>query len=257
MTIMNTDEDHERWAELAAGHVLSSLDDADQALYVEHAALCSSCQELERELSATLADLAQVPAQVTPPSSLKASIMRAVIEDDGKHTAPVVSIGGRSPVIDITDVRPGSRKAINKHAWLTAVAAAGVVIAATVVGVNLTGHQQASVATRCAKEHCPTVALRADGHQVATVMVLGKIAYVQADGLPETPRGDSYVLWRISDGQPPVGIAAVRTRPTSGPVKVGSVPVLVSAVTTFALSEENGDSVPAAPTDVIAQGNAA
>ncbi|MGH8888188.1 MAG: hypothetical protein ACRDV3_00320 [Acidothermaceae bacterium] len=59
MTV-NTVEDHERWAERAAAHVLSAIDDAEDARYVEHAAACPACQELERELSATLADLAQI-----------------------------------------------------------------------------------------------------------------------------------------------------------------------------------------------------
>lgn len=242
MTTMDTD-DHERWAELAAGHVLSALDEADEATYLEHASTCSSCQQLERELSETIGELAHLPAQAAPPPSLRASIMRAVSEDDEKHTAEVVSITQSRG-------RTGHRPA-----WLVAAAAAAVVIVAGSVAWGLSGHKQESVAARCAKVHCPTVALDANGAQVATVMVLDQTAYLLANGLPATPSGHSYVLWRISNGKAPVGVAAVSTRPTGDPVKVGSIAVPVSEVATFAVSEEPGDSVPAAPTHLLASGN--
>lgn len=234
-------EDHERWAELAAGHVLSSLDETDEAAYLEHASHCDSCQQLERDLSITLGELATSTTPVTPPPSLRASIMREVLADDENHTAAVVSIGD-------------ARRTTRRPTWLVAAAAAAVVIVAGSVAWGLSGHKQASVAARCAKVHCPTVALDADGRQVATVMVLDKTAYLQANGLPATPAGHSYVLWRISKGQPPVGVAALRTTPTSAPVKAGPVAVPISGVESFAISEEPGDSVPAAPTHVVASG---
>jgi anti-sigma-K factor RskA len=88
-------------------------------------------------------------------------------------------------------------------------------------------------------------------------MVLNKVAYVQAQGLPATPSGRSYVLWRISGQGQAVPIAAVHTRPTQGPIKAGAMPVPITDVSRFALSVEAGDVVPAAPTDVIAEGTVA
>jgi Anti-sigma-K factor rskA, C-terminal len=258
VSTIDANEAHERWTELAAGHVLSSLDDADEALYLQHAAQCPICQELEREFSGALSDLAQLPARVTPPPSLKASIMRAVIEDDELHTAPVVSISGRRSVVDLTRMR--SRARSTKAVWWAAAAAAAavlVVVAGVFAWSGAGEHKQPSVAARCAAVHCPTVPLTADGKYVATVMVLDDVAYVQADGLPKTPPGHSYVLWSLSPGRAPVGVAAVRTAPTAGPVKAGAFTTPISQVASFALSEESGDAVPAAPTDVIANGNLA
>ena len=241
-------DDHERWAELAAGHVLSSLDEADEAAYLEHSSHCESCRQLERDLSVTLGELAQLPAQMAPPPTLRASIMKAVIEDDEKHTATVVPI-------ESTEKRSPTRPASRKLAWMGAAAAGIAIVVAGSIAWGIGGPKQASVAARCAKVHCPTVALDADGKQVATVMVLDKTAYLQADGLPATPSGHSYVLWRISAGTPPVGVGAVRIRPSASPVKAGAITIPVSAVASFALSEEPGDSVPAAPSHVIAQGS--
>jgi len=238
-------EDHERWAELAAGHVLSSLDEADEAAYLEHSSHCDSCRQLERDLSDTIGELAQSVPPVVPPPSLRTAIMRAVNEDDEKHTAAVVSIG------------EGSRRVhqlAQKPWWLVAAAAAVVVVVGSVAW-GLSGHKQQSVAARCAKAHCPTIALDAGGRQVATVMVLGETAYLQANGLPATPSGHSYVLWRISKGGSPVGVAAVRTSPSSDPVKAGSIVVPISDVASFAISDEPGETVPAAPTHVVASGS--
>ncbi len=96
-------EEHEEWSELAVGHVLSSLDDADEASYLEHAASCESCRELEREFSQTLADLALVAPTVAPPPSLKASIMAAIVEDK-PHSGVVI------PIDRHADARSTSRK---------------------------------------------------------------------------------------------------------------------------------------------------
>jgi len=241
-------DDHERWAELAAGHVLSSLDDADEAAYLEHSSHCESCRQLERDLSETLGELAQLPAQMAPPPSLRASIMKAVIEDDEKRTATVVPI-------DVADARPHGPTSTRKSVWMAAAAAGIAIVVAGSIAWGIGGHKQVSVAERCAKVACPTVALDADGKQVATVMVLDKTAYVMAEGLPATPSGHSYVLWRISAGKSPVGVGALHTKPSASPVKAGSITVPVSDVASFAISEEPGDAVPAAPTHVIAQGS--
>ncbi|HXR42255.1 MAG TPA: anti-sigma factor [Acidothermaceae bacterium] len=251
---------HEHWAELAAGHVLSALDDGDEAAYLEHAATCATCRELERELTATFADLAHASPQLVPQPSLKASIMNAVADDDAKHTAPVVAIeGGRRSVVDITD---GARRTVpvasTRPRWLSwpAAAAAAVVVlaAAGLISWGVAGGKKATIAAQCAKVHCPTATLQADGRQVGKVMVLDDVAYVEADGLPATPSGRSYVLWRVSGSNAPVGIAAMHTDSSADAVKAGALGVPVSRITAFAVSSEPGDTVPSAPTDVLAQG---
>jgi hypothetical protein len=173
-------DEHEEWSELAVGHALSSLDDADEAMYLEHAASCETCRELEHEFSETLADLALVAPKVAPPPSLKASIM-AAIGDDESHRAVVIPIGRGGD-----SVRSRAR---NIPLWIASVAAAVVVLALVAVWV-VPGHKQASIAARCAAVNCPVITLSGGGQSVAAVMVLDDTAYIDPHGLPPTPKGD-------------------------------------------------------------------
>jgi hypothetical protein len=255
-------DDHALWSELAAGHAMSSLDDADEAMYLHHAASCEVCRDLERDLSDVLADLAQVPAAVTPPPALKASIMAAVRDDDAGR---VISITGRREVpepVGLTLVA-GSGEAVLRPArrlrampaWIAGVAAAVVAITLVIVWV-VPGHKSASIAARCARVNCPVITLTGAGQSVAAVMVLDNAAYLDPHGLPPTPAGDVYVLWSISQGKAPVGVAALHTVPTSGPVRAGAFTTPIADVTGFAVTEEHGDSVPATPSEhLLAQGS--
>jgi hypothetical protein len=102
--------------------------------------------------------------------------------------------------------------------------------------------------------NCPVITLTGAGQAVGSVMVLNNTLYVDAHGLPATPSGDVYVLWSISTGKAPVGLAALRTAPSSGPVRAAAMTAPITSVAGFALSEEHGNSVPAAPTRVLASG---
>jgi len=239
-------DEHEEWSELAVGHVLSSLDDADEATYLEHAASCESCRELEREFSETLTDLALVAPTVAPPPSLKASIMAAIGEDKA-HSAVVIPIDRHGD-----GARPRVRKI---PVWLAGVAAAVVAIALVAVWL-VPGHKQASIAARCAAVNCPVVTLTGGGQSVAAVMVLDHTAYIDPHGLPATPKGDVYVLWALSSGKTPVGVGALHTVPTSGPVRAGTFTTPIGNVNGFAVTEERGDAIPATPSEhLLAQGS--
>ena len=242
-------DEHEEWSELAVGHALSSLDDADEATYLEHAATCETCRELEREFSETLADLALAAPAVTPPPSLKASIMAAIGEAESRGAA-VIPIARHS-----ASVRPRARKI---PLWIGGVAAAVVAIALVAVVVVAPGHKQASIASRCAAVNCPTITLTGGGQSVAAVLVLDNVAYIDPHGLPATPKGDVYVLWALSAGKSPVGVGALHTVPTSGPVRAGSFTIPIASVSGFAVTEEQGDAVPATPSEhLLAQGSRA
>jgi len=239
-------DEHEEWSELAVGHALSSLDDADEAMYLEHAASCETCRELEREFSETLADLALVAPKVTPPPTLKASIM-AAIGDDESHRAVVIPIDRRGGSV--------SSRARKIPLWVAGVAAAVVALALVEVWV-VPGHKQASIAARCAAVNCPVITLTGGGQSVAAVMVLDDTAYIDPHGLPATPKGDVYVLWALSSGKTPVGVAALHTVPTSGPVRAGTFTTPIGNVSGFAVTEEQGDAVPATPSEhLLAQGS--
>ncbi len=241
-------DEHEEWSELAVGHALSALDDADEALYLEHAASCETCRELEREFSETLADLALTAPSVAPPPSLKASIMAAISADGSRGDAAVIPIDRRRESVG---ARP--RK---MPLWIGGVAAAIVAIALVAVFVVAPGHKQASVAARCAAVNCPTITLTGGGQSVAAVMVLDNTAYIDPHGLPATPKGDVYVLWALSTGKTPVGIGALHTVPTSGPVPAGTFTTPITNVSGFAVTEEPGDAVPATPSEhLLAQGS--
>jgi hypothetical protein len=238
-------DEHEEWSELAVGHALSSLDDTDEAMYLEHAASCETCRQLEREFSETLADIALATPAVSPPPSLKASIMSAIGDDS--RGAVVIPIGRSSE---------SERRRLRKFpVWIGGVAAAIVAIALVAVWV-VPGHKQASIAARCAAVNCPTITLTGGGQSVAAVMVLDNTAYIDPHGLPATPKGDVYVLWALSTGKRPVGVAALQTVPTSGPVRAGTFTTPISNVSGFAVTEEHGDAVPATPSEhLLARGS--
>jgi len=240
-------DEHEEWSELAVGHALSSLDDADEAMYLEHAASCETCRELEREFSETLADLALAAPTVAPPPSLKASIMAAISEDESRGAAVIPIDRHRDAV---------ASRARRIPLWIGGVAAAVVAIALVAVFVVAPGHKQASIAARCAAVNCPTITLTGGGQAVAAVMVLDNTAYIDPHGLPATPKGDVYVLWALSSGESPVGVGALHTVPSSGPVRAGSFTTPIGTVSGFAVTEEQGDAVPATPSEhLLAQGS--
>jgi hypothetical protein len=263
-------DDHELWAELAAGHALSSLDDADEAMYIQHSASCEVCRDLERELSYVLADVALATPPMAPPPALKESIMAAVRDDDegrarvipiaGRREAPepvALTIVGGSDVASRQAVAPSSaRRWRNTPPWIAGIAAAVVALALVIVWVAVPGHKSASIADRCAKVNCPVINLTGGGQSVAKVLVLDNAAYIDPHGLPPTPAGDVYVLWSISQGKAPVGLAALHTVPTSGPVRAGTFTTPIADVSGFAVTEEHGNSVPATPSEhLLAQGS--
>jgi hypothetical protein len=267
-------DDHAAWSELAAGYAMSSLDDADEATYLQHAATCTTCRELEHDLSVVLAELAHATPALTPPASLKASIMRAVEEDDSLRRS-TTSIDSHRSIIDLTGAGTAggsptspmpsapnvesitARRARKMSPWWAAVAAGVVALALVAVWVT-PRHKQASIAARCAAVSCPVITLTGAGQAVGSVMVLNDTVYVDAHGLPATPAGDVYVLWSLSTtGKAPVGLAALHTVPTSGPVRAAALTTPIGSVAGFALSEEHGDSVPATPTRVLASGTRA
>jgi hypothetical protein len=241
----NKDDPHWLWSELAAGYALSALDDADEASYLEHAADCPDCERLAADLAEVVAELAFATPIVEPPASLKASIMRAVADDGAARVTTPSSL-------DQQRARKAAGSRLLRPIW--AAAAVIVVLAAVGTGVIVSSNKHStSVADQCAKVNCPTVALTASGRDVATVMVLNGTAWVAATGLPSTPADSSYVLWRITGGSA-VAVAAFTSTPDEGPVKVGPVTVPVSQVGALAISQEKGQLLPTAPSDVLAQG---
>jgi hypothetical protein len=253
--------DHDVWAELAAGHALSALDDTDEAVYLEHAVTCSICRELERDLSDVMAEVARLVPPVTPPTSLKAAIMQAIGADESR-SGPVIAMAGRrskrSAIASTSaPVAVARSRVFGVPLWVASVAAAVIAVTVVAVGV-IPGHKAQSIAAQCKAVNCPVINLTDSGQAVAAVMVLDDTAYLDAHGLPATPAGDEYVLWSLPQGGPPTPIAGVRTDPHSGPVKVGAFTASLSTVSGFAVSQEHGTSVPSVPSQpLLAQGKRA
>ena len=252
---------HDVWAELAAGHALSALDDTDEAVYLEHAATCSTCRELERDLSDVMAELAHLVPPVAPPASLKGSIMRT-IDEDAARTAPVIAMTGRRPkrsaIADTSALGAVTRsRVLGVPLWAASAAAAVIAVALVAVWI-VPGHKAQSIAARCAAVNCPVINLTDAGQSVATVMVLDDVAYLDPHGLPATPAGDEYVLWSLPQSGAPTPIAGVSTDPQSGPVKVGALTAPIATVSGFAVSKEHGTGVPSVPSlPLLAQGSSA
>jgi hypothetical protein len=241
-------DDHRPWSELAAGHALSSLDDADEASYLAHAADCPQCQQLAADLADVVAELAFATPAFEPPATLKASIMRAVVEDGAARKS--VAPGS----LEDRRTRKNAASGVLRPVWAVAAAVVILIAVGTTAIVKGASHSNSvSVADQCARVNCPTVQLTASGKAVATVMMLNGTAWVDAAGLPSTPSDSSYVLWRIANGKP-VAVNAFSSTPTEGPVKVGPVTVPVSQVGELAISQEKGQVPPSVPSNVLAQG---
>lgn len=112
------DRDHDTSSELAAAHVLSCLEDDDEAAYLEHSGLCARCQQLEREVSGVLRHLVRLTPSVEPGSTLKEKVLLA-LRDHEDHRA-IASIAERvsaptSPHFAAGDRDPGQQRQAGEH----------------------------------------------------------------------------------------------------------------------------------------------
>lgn len=216
---MSRQDPHDRFAELAAGQALYSLEPADEQFFRAHLSGCAQCAQELQAHHATLADLAYAVDDVAPPSSLFEGI-RAEVMSSGRPaswsqepvpTAPVPP----EPTGVVLRWGPG-RRALSGRALVAAAAAAVLVLA--MGGWNLAlrddrAQQVAANSRVAAAVHelgtpgSRPVPLRDRGGEVLAVALLqGSELTLLVDGLPANPEDSRYVLWaRIGVEVRPVG----------------------------------------------------
>ncbi|QES44633.1 anti-sigma factor [Streptomyces venezuelae] len=192
---------------LTGAYAADALDDAERAQFEEHLALCPSCDQEVRELTATVARLALASA-VAPRPALKDEVLRRI----GTVRQDVPSV----PQVTETGPGPRPRRARGIYRWALAACLAAVGLGGTAVWQ----HQRAEDAREQARQvqeqtreqsqelaavlAAPDARTRTGGltdGARGTVVVsksLDKAVFV-ADGMARPPKGKVYQLW-FDDG---------------------------------------------------------
>lgn len=199
MTGRDTRDPHELYAELAVGHALSSLEPADEQVFLAHLPGCARCK---RDLVAhreTAAHLAYAAAAVEPPPALLQGIRAGVSESGQAVRAP-------RPV-PIAAARSRRRLFVRGGALVGAAAAVALVASLVASNVSLRQDRQqtsdrsgrlTAAVRQIEGDGARTVPLHSPDSSVAAVALLraGSVSLV-VDGLPRNDtRSSTYVLWK-------------------------------------------------------------
>jgi anti-sigma factor RsiW len=242
---------HQAFEELAAGHALNALEPGDEQTFLAHLDACSQCQQSLAEFSEVAAGLAVSSAdepREEPPRELWESIRQQVEAEGG------------------TFVSQAKRRNSRTRVWLSAAAAA-VVVAAGVVGwqvardTSSSGGSVQSALEDCRQTTaCQVVPLTSDAGKAASayVLVTGQDVRVATKSLPAID-GDrqTYVLWQMPKAGRPVGVVAFGLPANhDATVAHGMLTQPYDATAAFAISLEQGTTIPAKPSPPVAIGAA-
>lgn len=269
---------HGEWLEMAVGYAFDALEPAETEQFLAHLAGCEQCRTTVAEASATMADVAFAVPSVTPPPSLRQSILDAAAATPAPPAAETGDVDvRREPVAPTAPLRDRSRAAApggasarrpgrthRSHGWSwTTAQRLGVAAAVTLLAVIAAGvwtlvarTPQRSIAEQCAQVACPTAQLTDNGRAVARVMVLADKVYVQPVALPPNqPQRNEYVLWRNGPSNTMVVVGGFDvTQQGAGATEVGTLSVPVADVHLLAISKEPGRTPPPKPSTPIASG---
>lgn len=196
--------EHEKWEELAVGHVLSALEPEDDERFARHLRGCAACERTIAEMTAVASHLAYAAEPADPPAGLKDSILDAVAKSDRPSTP-----AQRAPMRALPDL-PGLaqiRAESRVPAWTRLVsAAAGIVLVAglAVWNVNLRGNVELSQRTVARMERVQDLAadpatvrvpMSSGSGAKGTALVRGTDVVLLVDGLPRNERSSIYVVW--------------------------------------------------------------
>jgi anti-sigma-K factor RskA len=255
-------DEHERWAELAAGYALSALEPAEEAEFRAHLAGCPACQHAVAAHERVAVELGAAVPPAAPPPGLWGAIA-AHLDDGGQaipEPAPEPGPEPRADVVPLADRRRRTRR------WLAAVAAGVVVLVGAGAAVGLAGRHGSGGPTEAQRitrlldaPGTRTTRLSPSGgtrDTVATAVVAAdRRVYLVVDGLAANdPHRDTYVLWMLRGGAPPRAVSPFDVRGGGRHlVSVGRLPSSAQPVG-FAVSEEPGRTAPPAPTRQVAFG---
>ena len=248
---------HEEWEELVAGYALYALEPDEQQHVERHLQECESCRQLLHEQEEVAAGLAGLAGEEAPPPQLWERIGAALPpkEPAASTTTAVPAPPDRAP-------DPRTRHWWQRPAVLAAAAALVAVVAGVGVwqGVDRPGGGTASVQALIAgcrqDDTCRVVELDHGQQQQAVVLLRGEQLQLLPTGLPALASDRTYVLWQLPRDGAPLGIAAFDTSGARTPAVSSPLPLPLARTAAFAVSREEGHTVPAAPTDVVAVGAA-
>lgn len=251
---MTTPADHERYAELAAGHALHALEPGDEQVFLAHLGSCDECRETLAVHTETLGHLAYAAAPTELPAGILAGLRAEVGEP---FTAPTATPAPAS--LDAARARR-RRPSYDAKTLVSAAAAAVLVLSLGVWNVAL--HREKSQGDLRAGQLAAAVSALEGGakHRVQLTDARGlpvAIAVVRGDdtvslvvdGLaPNNASSSTYVLWQ--KGQygvmRAIGTFDVRGK---GVDVVKNLPLArdVMGVVGFAVTREQGRTAPARP----------
>jgi anti-sigma factor RsiW len=206
---------HEGYEENIGAYVLGALPELDAELLERHLAGCETCRAEAEDLRLVIAAMARSVPQVEPPPSLKASLMRTVLEEASLREAAEGRVAGQ-PVRDerarrgkwLAGLRP--RVAI---AGLLAVLALGVVIGVAADKIVQDSGTR-TIAAQIDRKAMPT------GNAALEIASGGRKATLKLTGAPRPAAGKQYQLW-VQRGK------AIERGPAFTPPRDGTVDEVV------------------------------
>ncbi|HEY1643612.1 MAG TPA: anti-sigma factor [Streptosporangiaceae bacterium] len=276
--------DHARLGELAAGYALHALDPQEEADFLRHLPDCAECQDALAGFTGVTAALADswpdsVPAEPDerPDPRLGERIMAAIADgpasgapqsrpgtgaegQPGTGAEGQPGTGAEGPPAAVASLAEHRHR--HRLRAVAASAAAAAVVAAGAVWGGLAasgGGAPAAPEAGCAQAGtCREVVLTsADSrHPAGKVVVSGTTAWLDASGLKaDNPARQIYVLWQITGKHTPVAVGSFEVTGHRGqPVRVGSLAVPFHSTWAFAVSIEQGRTIPATPSHPVALG---
>ncbi|MDF2044941.1 MULTISPECIES: anti-sigma factor [Microbacterium] len=214
------------FADLAAGHALNALSDADERAYQEALASNPHWESHVRDAAEAIAALSAVVEPVDPPPSVRASLMARIADLPQQPVAPATTpevarddedyaAAGPAPVIpDATSSRPASW---GRRRWFT--------LAASIVAVLVLGFGAASLGqylTRPAAvvalqqiESAPdarsaSVSMPDGGSATAHWSASTGQSVLVTDGMPALSDDQTYELWFVR-GETPIAAGIFET----------------------------------------------
>ena len=246
--------DHERFAELAAGHALHALEPADEQAFRVHLSDCADCRRETALHTDTLGHLAYAAAPAALPVGILAGI-RAEIGDARLLPLPQPAA---EPISLAAARTRRTRRTLDSRTWLGAAAAAALVMSLGVWNVALHRDQtqgnvrasrlQTAVQTlEHGAEH--SVQLKdSNGQPVAVAVVGADTVSLVIDGLAPNDMTWTYVLWQRGKYGVirPLGRFDVHGK---GVAVMKNMPLArdIAGVEGFAVTREPGHRAPTSP----------
>jgi anti-sigma-K factor RskA len=264
--------EHETFDELAVGWALHSLEPEDEDAFAAHLPDCDRCARTVAETVEMMAALATELPPAEPSAELGHRLREALagteqLPPEPPRPRPAAATGfpdydgERVAVPEV--LQPAWRRALPALLGalaVTLIVALGVwnvVLADARSQADATAAAQARILSAVLAPGRATIAPVSDpaGRSVATVVARDTEMLVVSHGLRVNDAADStYVVWGMQSAQP-VALGTFDVVHTQMDVRtVGSTETGLDAFSGYAISLEPGRTAPAAPTDVIAQG---